>query len=112
MATTFTTPQGPTTDADHGTLVDVVETTPTRGHIGRIVTGSLIGGLLAAVFVVAVPLAGRTEDVITGSVLLTFASAWFALAKLSQRRTDQPQRWALVPAVFTRAVVVLSVVFA
>ncbi len=79
---------------------DAVETTPARGHIGRIVTGSLIGGLAAALFLVAVPLAGRTEAVITGWVLLTFAASWFALATLSQRWTDQPQRWALVPAAF------------
>ncbi len=68
--------------------------------IGRIVAGSLIGGLAVAIFLVAVPFAGATEAVITGSVLLTFAAAWFALAMLSQRRTDQPQRWALVPAAF------------
>ena len=34
------------------------------------------------------------------SVLLTFAFAWLALAVLSQRWTDQPQRWAFVPAAF------------
>jgi pimeloyl-ACP methyl ester carboxylesterase len=33
-------------------------------------------------------------------VLLTFAAAWFALAMLSQRRTDQPQTWSFVPAAF------------
>ena len=71
-----------------------------KGHVGRIVAGSLIGGLVTAVFLVAVPFAGRTEAVITGSVLLTFAAAWFALATLSQRWTDQPQRWAFVPASF------------
>jgi pimeloyl-ACP methyl ester carboxylesterase len=76
------------------------EAAPARGHVGRIVAGSLIGGLVAAIFIVAVPLAGRTEAVITGSVLLTFAASWFALATLSQRWTDQPQRWALVPAAF------------
>ncbi len=71
-----------------------------QGHIGRIVAGTLIGGLVAAIFVVTVPFAGAKEHVLTGSVLLTFATAWSALATLSQRRTDQPQRWAFVPAVF------------
>src|SRR5689334_19522408 len=71
-----------------------------RGQVGRVVALSLIGGFVAAVFLVVGPLAGRTEAVITGSVLLTFAAAWFALAVLSQRRTDQPQRWAFVPATF------------
>jgi pimeloyl-ACP methyl ester carboxylesterase len=70
------------------------------GHIGRIVAGALIGGLVSAVFLVAVPFAGGTEAVITGSVLLAFAAGWFALATLSQRWTDQPQHWAFVPAGF------------
>jgi len=42
---------------------------------------------------------GSTEPVITGSVLLAFAASWSLLATLSTRRTDHPQRWALVPAV-------------
>src|SRR3954471_2935690 len=69
-----------------------------RGHIGRIVAGSLIGGVIVAVLLVAGPLAGRPEHVITGSVLLVFAFAWATLAVLSERWTDQPQRWAGVPA--------------
>jgi pimeloyl-ACP methyl ester carboxylesterase len=100
MATTSTATPEATTGADPSALVDAAESPSTRGHIGRIVVGSLTGGLAAAVFVVAVPFAGATEAVITGSVLLTFAAAWFALAMLSQRRTDQPQRWAFVPAAF------------
>src|SRR4051794_13406014 len=71
-----------------------------RGHIGRIVAGSLIGGLIGAIVLVAGPLAGRPEHIITGSVLLVFAFAWAMLAVLSERWTDQPQRWAAVPAVF------------
>src|SRR5580765_2257279 len=76
-----------------------VEATPTRGHIGRIVAGSIIGGLLGAVALVVGPFAGAKEHVITGSVLLVFAVAWAMLALLSERFTDQPQRWAFVPAV-------------
>src|SRR5947209_1272862 len=100
MATKYTTAHEPTSRTDPHDGLDVVETVPARGHIGRIVASTLIGGLVAAIFVVAVPLAGRPEAVITGSVLLIFAAAWFALAMLSQRWTDQPQRWALVPATF------------
>ena len=70
-----------------------------RGHIGRVVAGTLIGGLVAAIFLVAGPLAGRTEHVIAGAMLLAFAAAWAALAALSDRWTDQPQGWANVPAV-------------
>jgi pimeloyl-ACP methyl ester carboxylesterase len=69
-----------------------------KGHIGRIVGGSVVGGLVGAVLLVAVPLAGAPEHVITGSVLVTFAAAWATLALLSARWTDQPQRWATVPA--------------
>jgi pimeloyl-ACP methyl ester carboxylesterase len=77
-----------------------IESAPTRGHIGRIVAGCLIAGLVAAVVLVVGPLAGAQEHIITGSVLLTFAAAWAMLAVLSERWTDQPQRWAYVPAVF------------
>ena len=76
------------------------ETAPARGHIGRIVAGSLVGGLVAAIVIVVGPFAGAQEHVINGSVLLAFASAWAVLAVLSERWTDQPQRWAFVPAAF------------
>jgi pimeloyl-ACP methyl ester carboxylesterase len=69
------------------------------GHIGRVVAGSLIGGLVAAFVLVAGPFAGAKEHVITGTVLLTFAVAWAMLALLSGRWTNQPQRWATVPAI-------------
>ena len=57
-------------------------------------------GLVGAVALVAGPFAGAQEHVITGSVLLAFAAAWAMLAVLSERWTDQPQRWAFVPAAF------------
>jgi hypothetical protein len=71
---------------------------PTRGHIGRIVACSIIGGLVRAIVAVVGPFAGAQEHVITGSVLLVFATAWATLAVLSERWTDEPQRWAFVPA--------------
>jgi hypothetical protein len=43
-------------------------------HIGLIVTGCLIGGLVAALALVVGPVAGAQEHVITGTVLLTFSS--------------------------------------
>ena len=73
---------------------------PRRGRIGRVVAGSLISGLVAAIVLVAGPLAGAQEHVITGSVLVTFAIAWAALFVMSIRLTNQPQRWAIAPAVF------------
>ena len=71
-----------------------------HGHIGWIVAGTVIGGLLLAIALVTIPFAGATEHVIAGSVLLGFAAAWALLALLSERWTDQPQRWAIAPAVF------------
>ena len=69
-----------------------------EGHIGRVVAGSLVTGLLTACVLVAGPFAGAKEHVITGTVLLAFALGWAMLALLSTHRTNQPQRWAAVPA--------------
>jgi pimeloyl-ACP methyl ester carboxylesterase len=63
-----------------------------------VVAGSLFAGLAAAVALVAGPLAGGREAVITGGLLLGFAAGWALLAVLSVRYTDRPQRWAAVPA--------------
>src|SRR3954470_8210527 len=102
MATTSTTVPETTDCADSHADGDgaVVHAAPARGHIGRIVAGSVVGGLVAAIVFVTGPFAGAQEHVITGSVLLAFAAAWAMLAVLSERWTDQPQRWAFVPAAF------------
>jgi pimeloyl-ACP methyl ester carboxylesterase len=63
-----------------------------------VVAGSLLAGLAAAVALVAGPLAGGREAVITGGLLLGFAVGWALLAVLSARFTHRPQRWAAVPA--------------
>ena len=63
-----------------------------------VVAGSLLAGLAAAVALVAGPLAGGREAVITGGLLLGFAAGWALLAVLSARFTSRPQRWAVVPA--------------
>jgi pimeloyl-ACP methyl ester carboxylesterase len=112
MKNTLTTPTRTDKDAtqqrvpletDVTTRADVRNTRPAsraQGHIGRIVVGSIIAGLVTAGVAVAGPFAGAKEHVITGSVLLAFAAAWATLAVLSTRWTDQPQRWAIAPAVF------------
>jgi hypothetical protein len=71
-----------------------------KGHIGLIVAGSVITGLIAALGLAVVVFEGAAEPVITGVVLVAFGLGWLMLALLSSRRTSQPQRWALVPAVF------------
>ncbi|NYD42159.1 alpha/beta fold hydrolase [Nocardioides panaciterrulae] len=55
-------------------------------------------GSVAALLLVAVPFIPVEESAITGAVLCGFALGWTVLLLLSQRFTDQPQRWAAVPA--------------
>jgi pimeloyl-ACP methyl ester carboxylesterase len=71
-----------------------------RGHIGRIVAGSLATGLIAALLLVAAPFISPQENDVTGALLCGFAVGWAMLAILSTRYTDQPQRWAVAPALF------------
>jgi pimeloyl-ACP methyl ester carboxylesterase len=74
---------------------------PTRqGRIGLIVTVSLASGLVAALILVAAPFIKAQENVLAGVVLLGFACGWALLAVLSVRFSDQPQRWAVAPALF------------
>ena len=71
-----------------------------KGHLGLIVAASLFTGLIMAVVLTILVFGGATEPVITGVALLALAFGWAMLAWLSGRRTDQPQRWAFVPAIF------------
>jgi hypothetical protein len=82
-----------------------------KGHIGLIVAGSVIAGLIAALVLAVVVFGGAAEPVITGVVLVAFGLGWVMLALLSSRRTSQPQRRALVPAVFMGAVGLAYLVF-
>src|SRR5688500_4488749 len=68
------------------------------GPIHRIIIGSLAIGLAAAAVLTLVLFGGADEHVITGTALLGFAVGWAMLALLSTRMTDQPQRWAFIPA--------------
>jgi pimeloyl-ACP methyl ester carboxylesterase len=63
----------------------------------------MAAGLLAAAVLVAIPLIPAKENVLTGVVLLAFALGWALLAVLSVQFSDQPQRWAAVPAAFMGA---------
>jgi pimeloyl-ACP methyl ester carboxylesterase len=81
-------------------------------HIGLIVSGCLIGGLVAALALVVGPIAGAQEHVITGTVLLTFSASWALLATLSMLRTEQPQRWAFALASFMALAGAALLVFA
>jgi pimeloyl-ACP methyl ester carboxylesterase len=70
-----------------------------RGHIGLIVLGSIVGGLVLGLLLVLVVFAGAREPVITGAALISLACGMLTLFALSGGRTDQPQQWALAPAV-------------
>jgi pimeloyl-ACP methyl ester carboxylesterase len=71
-----------------------------RGHIGLVVLGSIASGLVAALVLSLLVFGGFQEPTITGVMLLAFGAGWAMLAVLSVRRTDQPQRWAMIPAGF------------
>src|SRR3954447_24667669 len=74
---------------------------PTGGaRIGWVVAGSLVIGLVAALLLPFAPFVPAEESAVTGAVLCGFALGWAMLAVLSVRFTDQPQRWAAVPALF------------
>jgi pimeloyl-ACP methyl ester carboxylesterase len=81
------------------------------GRIGWIVAGSLATGVVAALLLVLAPFIQVQENDITGAVLWGFALGWAMLAALSVRYTDQPQRWAAVPAVFMGVSGLLLVAF-
>ncbi|MBP2217054.1 hypothetical protein [Arthrobacter sp. CAN_C5] len=68
-----------------------------KGHIGWLVAGALMVGVVAALLLAAAPFIPATESGVTGGILLGFAVGWALVAVLSVRFTDQPQRWALGP---------------
>src|SRR6266853_1055274 len=105
MATTPTTPDDGQVRPDDGCI------SARRDYIGRIVAGSLATGVVAALLLVAAPFIPEQENDITGAVLWGFALGWAMLAVLSARFTDQPQRWAVVPAVFMGVSGLLLVAF-
>ena len=71
-----------------------------RSHIGRIVAGSLFTGFVAAALLPFLPGETVDADFATAMVLFGFAFGWALMATLSMRFTDQPQRWAVAPAIF------------
>ena len=73
--------------------------------------GSLATGVVAALLLAAAPFISVQENDVTGAVLWGFALGWAMLAVLSVRFTDQPQRWAWVPAVFMGVSGLLLVAF-
>jgi pimeloyl-ACP methyl ester carboxylesterase len=71
-----------------------------RKHIGWIVAAAVTAGLVVAAILVVAPFIPPTEAGMTGAVLIGLAVGWAILAVLCLRFTDQPQSWALAPALF------------
>src|SRR6266702_6942488 len=78
--------------------IDAKDRSIREGRVGLIVAGSLITGFVVALVLVIGPFGGAQEHVIMGTALLGWALGWALLAVLSIRWSDQPQRWAVVPA--------------
>lgn len=74
--------------------------TSRRSRMGRVVALSLATGFVAALAFAALPVVPVEESALTGAVLCGFALGWAMLGLLSLRCTDQPQRWAVAPALF------------
>ncbi len=71
-----------------------------RTHVGAVVAGSLATGFAAAMILPFIPVGTVDVNFSTAMVLIGFALGWALLAVLSTRFTDQPQRWAVAPAIF------------
>ena len=71
-----------------------------RSHVGGVVVGSLAAGVATALILPFLPVGTVDVDFATAMVLFGFALGWALLAVLSIRFTDQPQRWAVAPAIF------------
>ena len=82
----------------HHTPEATRETTKRR-PAGRTIVASVLAGAVAALVLALVVFGGGTEATITGALLLGFGFGWALMATRTVRRTRQPQRWAVVPAV-------------
>ncbi|HJQ88413.1 MAG TPA: alpha/beta fold hydrolase [Propionibacteriaceae bacterium] len=103
--------QTPTTRRQHRTSRSTEPAAERRRRAGRTVVASLLAGAVATLLLILVVFAGATEATITGAVLLGFGFGWALMAALTVRRTEQPQRWAYVPAVAMSATGVALVTF-
>jgi pimeloyl-ACP methyl ester carboxylesterase len=71
---------------------------PATRNIAWIVIVSLLAAVLLSLVVVMIVVPGARENVISAAVLFAFAAGAALLGVLSARRSDQPQRWALIAA--------------
>jgi pimeloyl-ACP methyl ester carboxylesterase len=88
------------TESSNRDQVDAAEPQSRRRHLGGVVIGSLAAGFLAAVILPFLPVGTVDVNFSTAMVLFGFAFGWALLAVLSIRFTEQPQHWAVAPAIF------------
>jgi pimeloyl-ACP methyl ester carboxylesterase len=88
----------PATDRNRDHEMDARARPIRKGRVGLIVAGSMLSGLVVALVLVIGAFGGAQEHVIMGAALLGWALGWALLAGLSIQWSDQPQRWAVVPA--------------
>src|SRR5256885_8760457 len=77
---------------------DTSERSIRGGRVGLMVAGSIFVGLVVSLLLVVGVFGGAQEHVIMGTALLGWAFGWVLLALVSTRWSNQPQRWAFVPA--------------
>src|SRR4051794_19396732 len=87
--TTLTTPQGPAASEEEART----------GPMFRTVLASLLTGAVSAAVLTLLVFPGAREHTTTGLALVAFAVGWAMLGVLTTRFTNQPQRWARIPAV-------------
>ncbi len=80
------------------TIPDAPPTSPSTRNIAWVVIVSFLAAVLLAVVLVMLVVPGARENVISAAVLFAFAAGAALLGVLSARRSDQPQRWALIVA--------------
>ena len=71
---------------------------PSTRNIAWIVIVSFVAAVLLALVLGLLVVPGTRENVISAAVLFAFAAGAALLALLSVRKSDQPQRWALIAA--------------
>jgi hypothetical protein len=75
------------------------QTRRSRRPVGLVLAGSFATGVVVALLLVLAPFIPVQEPRIAGAALLGLAVGWAMVAVPTARLTDQPQRWAIVPAV-------------
>ncbi len=88
------------TETSNADQVAAPEPESRRRHLGGVVVGSLAAGFVAAVILPFLSVGTVDVNFSTAMVLFGFAFGWALLAVLSIRFTDQPQRWAVAPAIY------------